>query len=159
ASCRMGRVNGQWTVNPTWSQIDKGETDMEIFITGTAKAIMMVEGGAREVPEEQVLEAIVRGHNEIKNAVKIVEELRKLTGSKPKREFKAAVPADSIKSEVEKLGKAGLVKALRTKDKHERYDLVDATKKSVVEAMCPDSLKKTDAEAYALKKDSVKTAF
>src|SRR3954470_10580030 len=60
AACRMGRIGGQWTVNPTWAQIDKGETDLEILICGTKNAIMMVEGGAREVPEDQILEAIVR---------------------------------------------------------------------------------------------------
>ena len=63
---------------------------MEILIAGTKNAIMMVEGGAREVPEDEVLEAIVRGHNEIKKVVEIVEELRKLCG-KPKREFTPAV--------------------------------------------------------------------
>ncbi len=159
AACRMGRVGGVWTVNPTWNQIDKGETDLEILVTGTAKAIMMVEGGAREVPEDQILEAIMRAHAEIKKQVAIVEELRRLTGSKAKRAFKAAVPEASIKTEVAKLGKDGLGKALRTKDKHERYDLVDATRKTVVTELCPESLKKADAEAYALKKDSVKTAF
>src|SRR4051812_17336455 len=41
AACRMGRVGGQWTVNPTWTQIEKGETDLEILITGTKNAIMM----------------------------------------------------------------------------------------------------------------------
>src|SRR6476620_11601972 len=73
AACRMGRINGEYVVNPTWNQIEKGETDLEILICGTDKAIMMVEGGAREVPEEECLEAIIRGHNEIKNVVKIVE--------------------------------------------------------------------------------------
>src|SRR4051812_23295953 len=60
AACRMGRIAGQYVVNPTWTQIETGETDMEILITGTKKAIMMVEGGAREVPEADVLEAILR---------------------------------------------------------------------------------------------------
>src|SRR6185436_6725336 len=78
AACRMGRVAGQYVVNPTWSQIDKGETDMEILIAGTKNAIMMVEGGAREVPEDQFLEAILRGHQEIKKVTAIIDELRQL---------------------------------------------------------------------------------
>src|SRR4051812_23971509 len=69
AGVRMGRIGGKLVVNPTWAQVDTGETDMEIFIAGTKKAIMMVEGGAREVPESEVLEAIVHGHAEIKKLV------------------------------------------------------------------------------------------
>ena len=158
AGCRMGRVNGQYVVNPTWSQIDKGETDMEIMIAGTAKAIMMVEGGAREVPEAEVLEAIVRGHGEIKKVVAIIEELRKLAG-KPKRAFTAAVVEASVKSQVEKLATAGLNKALRTKDKGARYELVAATKKATLEAIVPTSMKESDAKKAASVTDDAKSAF
>ncbi len=84
AGCRMGRINGQWVVNPTWKQINDGETDMEIMVTGTANAIMMIEGGAREAKEEDCLEAIMRAHAEIKKACAAVEELRKIAGN-PKR--------------------------------------------------------------------------
>ena len=49
----MGRIEANYVVNPTWEQVDSGETDMEILITGTKNAIMMVEGGAREVPEDR----------------------------------------------------------------------------------------------------------
>jgi polyribonucleotide nucleotidyltransferase len=158
AGVRMGRIGGKLVVNPTWAQVDTGETDMEIFVAGTKKAIMMVEGGAREVPESEVLEAIVHGHNEIKKLIGLVEELRTKAG-KPKREFTPATIEASIKSEVEKLAKDGLTKALRTKDKGERYDLVDETKAKTKEALCPDSLKKSDPEAFAKKESAVKASF
>lgn len=158
AACRMGRVNGQYVVNPTWTQIDQGETDMEILIAGTAKAIMMVEGGAREVPEEEVLEAIIRGHKEIQNVVKIIEELRGLCG-KPKREFTPAKVETSVQSEVEKHAKAGLMTALRTKEKAARYDLVAQTKKATLEALVPTSLKESDAVAAEKRESDVKAAF
>ena len=159
AACRMGRMNGELVVNPTWSQIDKGETDMEILIAGTKNAIMMVEGGAREIPEADVLEAILRGHAEIKKVCAVIDELRKLTGNKPKREFVAAVTEASIKEKVEKLAKAGLTTALKTKDKGARYDLVDATRKSTIEALVPASLKESKpADAQKLE-DQVKGGF
>jgi polyribonucleotide nucleotidyltransferase len=159
AACRMGRVGGQYVVNPTWAQIDKGETDMEILITGTKNAIMMVEGGAREIPEAEVLEAIVRGHKEIQRVVQIVEELRKLTGSKPKRTFTAAVTEASIKQKVEQQSKSALMDALRTKEKGARYDKVDAAKAAAVEALVPASLKESKPDAAAKLTKDVKGAF
>jgi polyribonucleotide nucleotidyltransferase len=158
AACRMGRINGEWVVNPTWHQIDKQETDLEIFIAGTKNAIMMVEGGAREVPEAECLEAIVRGHKEIGKIVAIIDELRKLAG-KPKREFTApTIPAD-VKAAVEKHAKAQLEKALRTKDKGERYDLVDATRKATLEAIVKPELAEKDPAAAAKLTSDVKTQF
>ena len=135
AGCRMGRIAGKLVVNPTWAQIDSGESDLEILITGTKNAIMMVEGGAQEVPEMDCLAAIVHGHNEIKKVCAIIDELRKLTGNKKKRDFTPPVVAADIKAAVEKHAKAALTKALHTKDKHERYDMVKAARKATVEAV------------------------
>jgi polyribonucleotide nucleotidyltransferase len=158
AACRMGRINGQYVINPTWNQIESGETDMEILVAGTKNAIMMVEGGAREIPEEEVLEAIIRGHQEIKKVVAIVEELRNLCG-KPKRQFTVAAVEPSLKSQVEAEAKATLQKALRTKDKHTRYDLVDAAKKATLAALVPASLVESDPKAAEKRESEVKTAF
>ncbi|MCM2321909.1 MAG: polyribonucleotide nucleotidyltransferase [Oligoflexia bacterium] len=158
AGCRMGRVNGQYVVNPTWDQIDKGETDMEIMIAGTKNAIMMVEGGAREVPEADVLEAIIRGHNEIKKVVQIIEELRKLCG-KAKREFTPAAVEASIKQKVEQHAKQALHTALRTKDKGARYDMVDNAKKAAIEAIVTADLKEKNPEAAKKMEGEVKSTF
>ena len=158
AGVRMGRIEGKYVVNPTWDQIETNVTDMEIFIAGTKNAIMMVEGGAREIPEKEVLEAIVIGHNEIKKVVAIIEELVKLAG-KPKREFKAAVIPADVKGLVEKHAKATLEKALRTKDKGERYDMTDEAKKTTVAAIVTDEKKKADPSGAAKLEGEVKTAF
>lgn len=158
AACRMGRIDGKFVVNPTWSQIDSGETDMEILIAGTKNAIMMVEGGAREVPEDQVLEAILIGHREIQKVVTIVEELKKLCG-KPKREFKPAAVDANLKAEVEKLAKAPLKKALQTKDKGARYELVDAARKATVEALVTAKLKEENSKEAEKKEEQVKALF
>lgn len=158
AGVRMGRIAGKFVVNPTWEQIDKGETDLEIFIAGTEKAIMMIEGGAREASEDDCLKAIMLGHEEIKKVVKIIAELQKLAG-KPKRTFTPAKVEESITSQVEKLAKEGLNKALRTVEKAARYDLVDATKKAMLEAMVPASLKDSDAKTATKKETDAKAAF
>jgi len=128
AACRMGRIQGQYVINPTWSQIDTQQTDMEVLIAGTKNAIMMVEGGAREVPEEDLLEAIIRGHQEIKKVIETVEELRKLCG-RPKRQFTPVTLPSDVKSKVEAQAKDALQKALKTKEKSVRKDKITEAKK------------------------------
>jgi polyribonucleotide nucleotidyltransferase len=158
AGCRIGRVGGQYVINPTWTQIETGETDMEIMITGTKKAIMMVEGGAREVPEDDILNGILMAHKEIGKVVDAIEELRKKAG-KEKRTFTPAPTDTNLKSKVEKLAKDGLNKALRTKEKGDRYDLVGETKKAMIAALVSEDMKKTQpAEASKLENDA-KAAF
>jgi len=155
AACRIGRINGVWTINPTFKQIENWETDMEIMIAGTKNAIMMVEGGAREIPEEEILEAILKGHAEVKKICAVIEDLKKQCG-KAKREFTPAVIQDSIKNKVTELATAGLKEALRTKDKHARYSLVDATKEKVMTTITTGI---TDDAVLAQTKSEAGTAF
>ena len=158
AGMRVGRINGQYVINPTWDQIDKQETDMEIMVAGTKNAIMMVEGGAREVAEEDCLAGILLAHKEIGKVVDIIEELRKLAG-KPKRAFTPPPVDASLTSKVEAQAKELLKKALRTKNKHERYDLVGAAKKSTVAALVTADLKEKNPDAAKKLEKDVKAAF
>ncbi|MCC7442059.1 MAG: polyribonucleotide nucleotidyltransferase [Bdellovibrionales bacterium] len=158
AACRIGRINGQLVVCPTWTQVQTGETDLDVIVAGTAKAITMVEGGAKQVSEEEMLKAVMLGHEQVKKIAGIVDQL-KAKVSKPKLAFvPAATPADIVAT-VEKLAKDGLAKALRTKDKGERYALVDATKKAVLENLVPASLKESEPVKAADKEKFAKAAF
>ena len=157
ATVRVGRINGKFVVNPTWNQMQT-ETDLEIVVSGTAKAIMMVEGGAQEVPEADCLAAILLGHEEIKKVCGIIEELRKKAG-KPKRAFTPLENSADLLKTIEGHAKANLVKALHTKDKAERYTLVKDTKKKTVEAMVPASLKESDPKSAETKEKEVKRLF
>ncbi len=74
AGVRVCRVNGEFIVNPTYQQ--KAKSDLEIVVAGSKDAIVMVEGGAKEVPEEDILEAMMFGHQEIKKLIELQEELR-----------------------------------------------------------------------------------
>lgn len=158
ASCRMGRIEGKLVVNPTWEQIENGITDMEIIIAGTQNAIMMVEGGAREVPEEQVLEAILAGHQEIKKVVQVIEELRNLCG-RPKRQYTSVNMDSSLKSKVENLAKNPLQVALKTKDKQTRAEMVSAAKKAAVDSLVSTPLRETKPEEATQLESQVKSAF
>ncbi len=157
AAVRMGRIDGKFVVNPTWKQ-QQDETELEIVISGTKNAIMMVEGGAREVPEAIVLDAILQGHEEVKKICALIEELRKKAG-KPKREFTPLVtPADLMK-QVETSAKDALNKALRTKEKQDRYAMVKAAKNATLETLVPASLKDSDPKAAEAKEKEVKRLF
>ena len=78
AGVKIGRVNGQFVVNPDLEALET--SDLHLVVAGTADAVMMVEAGANELPEATMLEAIELAHSEIKKIVAKIEELRKLVG-------------------------------------------------------------------------------
>ena len=117
AGVRMGRVNGEFVVNPTKVQLE--ETDLNIVVAGTKDAILMVEGGAQEVPEETILEVIMAAHEEIKKIVAFQEDVKAKVG-KEKRVFESKdVPAE-IADAVRAYGHDKLDAAVRCADKQQR---------------------------------------
>ncbi|HLN83475.1 MAG TPA: polyribonucleotide nucleotidyltransferase, partial [Candidatus Binatia bacterium] len=118
AGVRIGRVDGKWVMNPTQAQLD--ESDLDIFLSGSRDAIMMVEGGAQVVPEDEILEALFAGHEAIQPLLQIQEEIRQAVG-KPKREAPLAHIDDAISRRVQELALAKLKQALEIPEKLERY--------------------------------------
>ncbi|MEC0373070.1 polyribonucleotide nucleotidyltransferase [Paenibacillus chibensis] len=119
----VGRVDGQFIINPTIAQQEV--SDVYLVVSGTKDAIMMVEAEANEVPEEVMLEAIMFGHEEIKKIVAVIEQLVEKAG-KPKMEVKLhAVNAD-VNTQVREHAEARLVEAVRIAEKHARQDAIDA---------------------------------
>ncbi len=141
---RVGLVNGQFIVNPTYSEM--GESLLNIMVVGTSEGIVMIESGAKEVKEETVVDAIEFAHAEIKKICAAINELRSKAG-KPKREvtppeFDQAY-YDSLKSNIG----ADLTDRLDT-EKHpkaESYTLVRELKKELEAALPEDD----DGEAKA----------
>lgn len=158
AAVRVGRIGGNFVINPTWTQLET-ESDMDIFVCGTKNAVMMVEGGAREVPEDQVLAAVVHGHNEIKKVTAIIEDLRKQTGSKAKMEVASVALPTDITATVAKLATDKLNTALKTKEKGKRYELVDEAKAAVLMAMVSEDLKKSKPEEAKALESQASAAF
>ncbi len=100
AEVRVGRVNGEYVVNPTAQQLE--ESDMELVVAGTADSIMMVEGEAKEVSEDDLLNALDFAHDSIKKIVAIQNELRELCG-KPKMEVVEKVIEEELINDVKEL--------------------------------------------------------
>ncbi|RIX51778.1 polyribonucleotide nucleotidyltransferase [Paenibacillus nanensis] len=125
----VGRINGQFVINPTVAQ--EQETDIYVVVAGTKDAIMMVEAEANEVPESVMLEAIMFGHDAIKSIVQSIEELQALAG-KEKMEVKLHTVNATVNAEVREYASARLVEAVKIPEKHARQDAIDAVNSDTV---------------------------
>jgi polyribonucleotide nucleotidyltransferase len=129
AGVRVGRNGGRWVINPTQTELD--ESDVDIFLSGGKDAILMVEGGAQVVPEDEILEALFAGHQAIQPLIEIQEEFRREIG-KPKREVPLAKLDAAVVRRVEELALAKLKQALEVAEKLERYKRIAEVKAEVV---------------------------
>ncbi|MDQ0059712.1 polyribonucleotide nucleotidyltransferase [Paenibacillus harenae] len=125
----VGRVNGQFVINPTVEQ--EQLTDIFVVVAGTKDAIMMVEAEGNEVSEEVMLEAIMFGHDEIKNIVAKIEELQTVAG-KPKMAVKLHSVNAQVNDEVRAFASAGLVEAIKIAEKHARQEAIDAVNSDTI---------------------------
>jgi len=122
---RVGRIGGKLTANPS---LDEMETsDLNLLIAAKQGSIVMVEGGGLQVPEDELLEALYFGHDQILPIIKMQDELRSLAG-KAKREFVAPTISDDVLARVRELAEAPLRKAYSFTDKLERYANLDKAK-------------------------------
>src|ERR687886_1531311 len=131
AAVKMGYIDGQLVVNPTMRQL-YDESELELTVAGTRDAVLMVEAGAHQLPEDLVLEAIMTGHRAMQPIIEAQEKLRKLAG-KPKQE--AAPPAvdeDLKKKLVKRLGKE-LEAAIYNPDKGGREDATRDLRTQVIQ--------------------------
>ena len=118
AAVRVGRVDGQLVANPTNDQI--AESDLEIVISGSKDAVMMVEGESAFFSEEEMLEAIFFGHAALQPLIEVQEELARLVG-KEKRAFEVAVADEVLVSKVTELAEPKVIDAVRIQSKQDRY--------------------------------------
>ncbi len=148
ASVQVGRVDGQFIANPTPQQIEK--SDLNIIVAGTRQGILMVEGEAKFISEEDTLAALKFGHQSLIPMLNAQDELREKTGSKTKRSFTPPQIEPGFKTEVEAYLQPMIEKALSTKEKGERYGLVAEAKKQAVEKFV-DSIEDKDLKTKRTK--------
>src|SRR5687768_4559907 len=117
AGCRVGRIQGQWVLNPTFQQLEF--SDVDIVVAGTADAILMVEGGSVEVAEAEILEGLQVAHNGIKELCKLQRDFC-ATVKQPLMEWIAVEPEEQLRSKVEQLVGSRVSDAMRISDKTER---------------------------------------
>ncbi|MCG7407444.1 polyribonucleotide nucleotidyltransferase [Paenibacillus sp. ACRRX] len=140
----VGRVDGQFIINPTVEQEEK--SDLHVVVSGTKDAIMMVEAEANEVSEETMLEAIMFGHDVIKTIVATIEKFVAEAG-KEKMAVKLHTVDAEVNTEVRAFAQERLVEAIRIPEKHARQDAIDVINQETVEhftAMYAEQLDKLD---------------
>ena len=130
AAVKVGRVDGEFIINPTVEQSEK--SDIDLTVAGTKDAINMVEAGAREASEDDMLEALMFGHEAIKKLIAFEEEVISAIGVE-KMEYEKLEITDELRSEVDSIVRDRLDKALRIKDKLEKYSAIDNLEEEVIE--------------------------
>lgn len=157
ASVLVGRVDGRFIINPTLAERDI--SDMHLVVSGTKDAIMMVEAGANEVPEEIILEGIMFAHEEIKILVEFIEEIVKEVG-KPKREVTLYKVPEDIEKAVREYATDKMRAAIQTFDKMERLENMDAVEKETKEhfiQIYPENEKDIGNVLYSITKEQVRS--
>jgi len=132
AGVRVGRIDGELVLNPSFAQIE--ESDLNLIVAGSAHSLTMVEGGTREVSEEDLATALEFGHTAIKEICRQIDLLRDKVG-KPKLEVTPPAVDAELQAKVVELGKVGILEANGLKDKHARSERLKEVRTAVQEAL------------------------
>jgi polyribonucleotide nucleotidyltransferase len=143
AGVRVGLVDNEYVINPTYSERKKSALDL--IVAGTRDGIVMVEAGAKEVSEAQVVGALEAAHAAIKQIVTGIEELKAAAGKK-KIVVAAKAIAPEFYQQVEKKALGPLTDAMRIKQKLESYGQVDAVLEDLLASLPDDDAQHKDAE-------------
>ncbi|MCK5076318.1 MAG: polyribonucleotide nucleotidyltransferase, partial [Calditrichia bacterium] len=147
ASVRIGRVDGDYIINPTYAQLEV--SDMELVVAGSMDSIMMVEGEAEEVPEETLVEAIKFAHDSIKKLVAFQQEI--IDEVKPEKMDVAAkeIP-EGLEEKVKELCLPGIAESVKIREKKERNTSLKEVRNKAIEAL---------EEEYTEQTGLIKTIF
>ena len=156
AAVVVGRVDGELIINPTYEQ--RMASDINLTVSGTKEAIMMVEAGANEVPEMEMLDAIMFGHEEIKKLCEFIEEIVAEVG-KEKMEYKVFKATEELDAAVREFATEKMITAIKTVEKQERMANMDAVEKETKEHFAeifPEGEKDVAEVLYNIKKENVR---
>ncbi len=132
AGARVGRVNGEFVFNPTYDE--SKESDLNLVMAGTKDGIVMVEAGAKEVSEDEMMDALAFGHERIKKLIEIQEELRRRLG-KEKVALAEANVDEALGTRVKELVAAKVEAAMQIAGKQERSDEMQAIKETLAQEL------------------------
>lgn len=156
-SVKVGRVDGELIINPTYEQ--RMKSDIDLTVAGTKEAIMMVEAGANEVSESDMLDAIMFAHEEIKQLCVFIEEIAKEVG-KEKMEYVVFKADDDVDEAVRAYATDKMIEAIKTFDKLERLENMDKVETETHEHFAEifeDRDKEVGEVLYAIKKEQVRS--
>jgi polyribonucleotide nucleotidyltransferase len=148
----VGRVDGNFVINPTVEQMEKSE--MHLVVAGTKDGINMVEAGSDEIPESVILEGILFGHEVIKQLVAFQEEIVKQVGL-PKMETELYQVDESVDKRVRELATSAIIDAVQVTEKQARQDALDNVKEQVAQQLAQEMTE----EEYAEKENEIFYVF
>jgi polyribonucleotide nucleotidyltransferase len=149
AGLRVGRIGDKFIVNPTVDEQE--ECDIDLLVAAQRDAIVMVEGGAKMVPEDEILEALFFAHETMQPILDAQDQLRAAVG-RPKREFVSPKLDEALLAQVKALATPGLVKAYANREKLARYAALDAFKAEFKAALPPELVERKGEVSEALDK-------
>jgi polyribonucleotide nucleotidyltransferase len=132
ASTRVGRVDGKWIANPTHSQVEAG--DVDIVLSGSRDAIVMVEGECDQITEAEFAEAVFFGHRAVQDLIVLQERMREALGV-TKWSFSPQLPPPGLEARVKQIALERIKAACSLRDKGARYEAFKKAKKSTVETL------------------------
>jgi polyribonucleotide nucleotidyltransferase len=154
---RIGKIDGNFVINPSEADLTEGLSDLDLIVAGTDEAILMVEAGANEIPEAEILDALDIAHGEIKKLCALQAELREKVGKE-----KAAVEAPQVDIELYNQIKAEMGaeidRATSVEDKLARQDATKAVEEQIIERYAPDA-EQLDPAVNAERRAAVQLIF
>ena len=156
AGVRVGRIDGEFVINPTVEQREK--SDLNLTIAGSRDAVMMVEAGANELPEEVILEAILFGHEEIKKIVAWQDDIQAACGKEKRDVVLFSVP-EELEQAIREYSTAKLDEAVRNPDKLSRDEHIAEVKAEALEhflELYPDAVKEIPYMLHKIVKEIVR---
>ncbi len=147
AAVRIGRIRGNWILNPTFQQLEY--SDVEIVVAGSRDALLMVEGGAVEVPEDEILEGLEVAHDGIRELIEIQEEL--IEGLRqPTMEWVSTLPDEQLRVKVAELARPRIREAMAIPEKLQRNQALGTVREDVTtqlrELLSPEEFEKAESQ-------------
>jgi polyribonucleotide nucleotidyltransferase len=134
-ACRLGRINGEFIINPTHKQLAEG--NLNLLLGGRKEAINMIEVGSKELPEDVVAEAIATAHKIVREVCELIEELREKVGVE--KEIPLVENDEQLEAEITSQISDKLYELKQIPDKQQRNDAVDELFEQVTAEYCPDA--------------------
>jgi len=141
SAVRVGKVDGNLVINPTFQQLAESKLDM--VVAGSMDSLVMVEGESGEITNEELVEAFEFAHEHIRKTIPMIEELQKETG-KQKREYPEPEINEELQKRVEEMAMPLMQEALQVKEKHPRHEKICQIRDKIVEDLEEEFPRKTD---------------
>ena len=151
---RIGKIEGAFVINPDEEDLAEGRSDLDLVVAGTEEAILMVEAGANEVPEAEILDALDIAHDAIKKLVALQQELREKAG-KEKMEITPITVDSELYEQVKGSHGPALDEATQVVDKLDRQKATEAVEEQIFEQYAGDP----EGEGYKERRQAVQLAF